>query len=101
MPDNGFLVNTGRSWTVDQEALLAELRSGRLRAGLGVYDVEPLPLDHPFRSLPNVILLPHVAGATVEARDRQGGCTVRDARNVLSGQPLAHEVTRERLAILA
>ena len=101
MPDNGFLVNTGRSWTVDQEALLAELQGGRLRAGLDVYDIEPLPLDHPFRSLPNVILLPHMAGATVEARYRQGDCVVRDVRNVLTGQPLAHEVTRERLAILA
>jgi phosphoglycerate dehydrogenase-like enzyme len=101
MPDNGFLVNTGRSWTVDQEALLAELQSGRLRAGLDVYDKEPLALDHPFRSLPNVILLPHMAGATVEARHRQGDCVVRDVRNILAGHPLAHEVTLERFAILA
>lgn len=101
MPDNGFLVNTGRSWTVDQEALLAELQSGRLRAGLDVYDEEPLPLDHPFRSLPNVILLPHIAGATVEARHRQGDCVVRDLVNAFAGMPLAHEVTLERYAILA
>lgn len=101
MPDDGFLVNTGRSWTVDQDALLAELQSGRLRAGLDVYDKEPLAVDHPYRSLPNVILLPHVAGATVEARHRQGDCVVRDVKNALTGQPLAHEVTLERYAILA
>lgn len=101
MPDNGYLVNPGRSWTVDQDAMLAELQSGRIRAALDVYDEEPLPLDHPLRALPNVLLLPHVAGATVEARHRQGDCVVRDLTNMFSGKPLAHEVTLERYAILA
>lgn len=101
MPDNGYYVNIGRSWTHDEAALLAELQSGRLRAGLDVYEVEPLPLDHPFRSLPNVLLLPHIAGATVEARHRQGDCVVRDLTNAFTGQPLAHEVSLERFAILA
>jgi phosphoglycerate dehydrogenase-like enzyme len=101
MPDNGFLVNPGRSWTVDQDALLAELQSGRIRAALDVYDQEPLPLDHPFRSLPNVILTPHIAGASAEGRYRQGDCVVRDLANVFAGEPLAHEVTLERYAILA
>lgn len=101
MPDGGYIVNVGRSWTMDQDALLSELRGGRLRAGLDVYDVEPLPLDHPFRSLPNVLLLPHIAGASVEARHRQGDCVVRDLANAFSGRPLAHEVTLERFAVLA
>jgi phosphoglycerate dehydrogenase-like enzyme len=101
MPDNGYLVNPGRSWTVDQDAMLAELKSGRLRAALDVYDEEPLPLDHPLRALPNVLLLPHIAGATVEARHRQGDCVVRDLTNMFEGKPLAHEVTLERYAILA
>ena len=101
MPNNGYLVNTARSWVVDQDALLAELRSGRIRAALDVYDTEPLPLDHPFRSLPNVILTPHIAGATIQARHRQGECVLRDLTNAFTGQPLAHEVTLERYAILA
>ncbi len=101
MPDNGYLINTARSWVVDQEALLAELRSGRIRAALDVFDEEPLPLDHPFRSLPNVLLTPHIAGATMQTRDRQGECAVRDLENALAGRPLAHEVTLERYAILA
>src|SRR5690606_15455205 len=71
MPDGGFLINTARSWVVDQEALLAELQSGRLRAALDGYDQEPLPADHPFRSLPNVILTPHVAGASAQTNRRQ------------------------------
>lgn len=101
MPDNGYLVNTARSWVVDQDALLAELRSGRIRAALDVFDEEPLPLDHPFRSLPNVLLTPHIAGATMQTRDRQGECAVRDLENAFAGRPLAHEVTLERYAILA
>lgn len=101
MPDNGYLVNPGRSWTVDQDAMLTELQSGRIRAALDVYDEEPLPLNHPLRALPNVLLLPHVAGATVEARHRQGDCVVRDLTNMFEGRPLAHEVTLERYAILA
>ncbi len=101
MQDDGFIVNCGRSWTMDQDALLAELQSGRIRAGLDVYDKEPLAEDHPFRALPNAILLPHVAGATVEARYRQGECVVREITNLVNDQPLAHEVTLERYAILA
>ncbi|MGI8484041.1 MAG: NAD(P)-dependent oxidoreductase [Thermomicrobiales bacterium] len=101
MQDGAYLVNTARSWVIDQEALLAELESGRIRAALDVFDMEPLPLDHPFRSLPNVILTPHIAGATHEGYARQGDCAVRDIVNAFSGKPLEHEVTLDRYAILA
>jgi phosphoglycerate dehydrogenase-like enzyme len=101
MPDNGYLVCTARSWVVDQEALLAELQSGRIRAALDVFDEEPMALDHPFRALPNVLLTPHIAGATMQTRIRQGECAVRDLANAFAGRPLAHEVTLERYAILA
>lgn len=101
LPDNGYLVNTARSWIVDQDALLAELQTGRIRAALDVFDEEPMALDHPLRSLPNVLLTPHIAGATMQTRIRQGECAVRDIENALDGRPLAHEVTLERYAILA
>lgn len=78
LPESVYLVNTARSRVIDQDALLAELASGRIRAALDVFDREPLPLDHPFRSLPNVILTPHIAGGTRETRDRQGACVVRN-----------------------
>lgn len=78
-----------------------ELQTGRIRAALDVFDVEPLPLDHPFRSLPNVILTPHMAGASVQARWRQGDCVVRDLTAVFRGTPMSHEVTLERYPILA
>jgi len=101
LPDNGYLVNTARSWVVDQDALLAELQSGRIRAALDVFDQEPMALDSPFRTLPNVLLTPHIAGATMQTRIRQGECAVRDLENAFAGRPLAHEVTLERYAILA
>jgi phosphoglycerate dehydrogenase-like enzyme len=64
MPDDALLVNVGRGKCVDQEALLAELRSGRLRAAIDVTDPEPLPDGHPLWSAPNLMLAPHVAGNT-------------------------------------
>ena len=101
MRDGGYLVNTARSWVVDQDALLVELQSGRIRAALDVFDHEPLPSDHPYRSLPNVILTPHIAGGTLQTRNRQGECAVTDLENVFAGHPLQFEVTLERYPILS
>ncbi|HWV24286.1 MAG TPA: hydroxyacid dehydrogenase [Thermomicrobiales bacterium] len=101
MQDDGYLVNTARSWIVDQDALLAELQSGRLRAALDVYDEEPLPADHPYRALENVILTPHVAGASRQTNRRQGLMAVEDIHRLFAGEPLLHEVTKERYKVLA
>ena len=67
MADGAILVNAARGVIVDTDALLAELRSGRLRAALDVTDPEPLPADHPLWTAPGLLLTPHVAG-TVEGR---------------------------------
>ncbi len=101
MRDGALLVNTARSWMVDEAALLTELRTGRIAAALDVFDTEPLPLDSPFRQLANVILTPHVAGASVQARFRQGVTIASEIARFFSGQPLQYAVTRERYAILA
>ncbi len=101
LQDGGFLINTARSWVVDQDALLAELQTGRIRAALDVFDREPLPPDHPYRSLPNVILTPHIAGGTLQTRNRQGECAVTDLENVFAGRPMQYEVTLDRYPILA
>ncbi|MFJ3034632.1 NAD(P)-dependent oxidoreductase [Curtobacterium pusillum] len=64
MPDGALLVNVGRGPVVDTDALLVELRTGRLRAALDVTDPEPLPDDHALWRLDGVIVTPHVGGNT-------------------------------------
>jgi phosphoglycerate dehydrogenase-like enzyme len=100
MPDEAVLVNTARSWLVDQDALLAELGRGRIDAGLDVYDEEPLPADHPFRALPNVLLVPHEAGGTLDARWRAGHIIADEVARFVAGEPLRHEVTEATVAIM-
>ncbi|MEU6440589.1 hydroxyacid dehydrogenase [Streptomyces sp. NPDC047046] len=97
LPDGAGLVNTARSWLVDEAALLAEVRGGRLDAALDVYDAEPLPVDHPLRALPNVLLTPHQAAATVEGRHALGTSTVAEIARYLAGEPLRHAVGPEAL----
>lgn len=100
MPDDSILVNTARSWLVDQDALLAELQTGRIDAGLDVFDEEPLPADHPFRALPNVLLVPHEAGGTLDARWRAGHLIADEVARYATGEPLQHEVTEAMVAIM-
>jgi phosphoglycerate dehydrogenase-like enzyme len=70
MPDGAVLVNAARGPVVDTDALVAELRSGRLRAALDVTDPEPLPGDHPLWSAPGLLLTPHVGGSVPGAMRR-------------------------------
>ena len=93
--DGAIVVNTARSAVIDMEALTAELVSGRLRAGLDVFDIEPLPADSPLYGLENAVLTPHVAGGTVEARLAQGAGVVDEVTAFLAGTPMQYEVTEE------
>ncbi|WP_274651958.1 D-2-hydroxyacid dehydrogenase [Paenibacillus humicola] len=71
MKDGAFYVNIGRGKTTDSDALLAALRSGKLAgAGLDVFEQEPLPAEHPFWAMENIILTPHNAGSTTAYSDR-------------------------------
>jgi phosphoglycerate dehydrogenase-like enzyme len=104
-PDAILLV-ISRSALVDEPALIARLRAGRFRAAMDVYDQEPLPAGHPFRSLPNVVLTPHRAGGTQESYWRIGRALVDDLELLLAGQPLRHtalvdEATARRQGLLA
>ncbi|MDV6013295.1 D-2-hydroxyacid dehydrogenase family protein [Haloechinothrix sp. LS1_15] len=60
MKQGALLVNTSRGPIVDEDALLAAVHRGGIRAALDVYDTEPLPVDHPLRSAPNTVLTPHI-----------------------------------------
>lgn len=64
LPDGAVVVNVARGKVVDTDALVAELQSGRLSAGLDVTDPEPLPEGHPLWTTPNTVLTPHVGGNT-------------------------------------
>ncbi|MFF7249012.1 hydroxyacid dehydrogenase [Embleya sp. NPDC008237] len=97
LADGAGLVNTARSWLVDERALLAELATGRIDAALDVFDREPLPVDHAFRALPNVLLTPHRAAGTVECRRRQGDIVLDEVERHLTGRALDHEVGPDAL----
>jgi phosphoglycerate dehydrogenase-like enzyme len=66
MKPGAMLVNTSRGPLVDQPALLEALHAGRIRAGIDVYDIEPLPAGHPLLKAPNTVLTPHLGYVTEE-----------------------------------
>jgi phosphoglycerate dehydrogenase-like enzyme len=101
LPDGAIFVNTARSHTVDYDALLAELQSGRIQAALDVFDQEPLPADSPFLRLDNVIVTPHVAGASTQARLRQGSVIVEELTRFFHGETLRYAVTGDMLPTMA
>jgi phosphoglycerate dehydrogenase-like enzyme len=93
LPDGALVVNVARGPVVDTDALVAELRTGRLRAALDVMDVEPLPADHPLWSMPGVLLSPHVGGNTTAFLPRAQRLIVEQLQRYVSGEPLRYEVT--------
>jgi phosphoglycerate dehydrogenase-like enzyme len=99
--DGAVVINSGRGALVDEAALLAELRSGRISAAIDVYPTEPPKRDHPYRHLDNVILSPHVGGHTIETHFRQGAAMVEEIGRYLRGEPLRWEVTAKKADVLA
>jgi len=87
MRPTAIVVNTSRGGVIDTAALAYALQTKRLgAAGLDVFEVEPLPNDHPIRRAPNCVLTPHVAAATVDAAASRFQVT-EDVIRVLCGQP--------------
>lgn len=86
MPDGALLVNVARGPVVDTDALVAELRTGRLRAALDVTDPEPLPPDHPLYDVPGLLLTPHVGGASSAMVPRIGRLVRRQVARMLAGE---------------
>jgi glyoxylate reductase len=89
--DGATLINTARGAIVDEEALVDELVSGRISAGLDVFASEP-HVPERLLALPNVILTPHIASATVETRDAMTRVLVDNVLSFMRGDPLPNEV---------
>lgn len=88
-------VNVGRGAVVDEAALLRRAERGDVQIGLDVYASEPLPADHPLRGLPNVLLLPHIAGPTPDRMPDAGAFALANVARWLRGEALRSEVTAE------
>ena len=81
----GHLINTARGAIIDTNALVDELKTGRINAALDVYEQEPLPAEHPLRELRNCLLFPHQAGPTVDYRFRCGVNAVEQIERIAAG----------------
>ena len=89
MKKTAFLVNTSRGPLVDEKALIAALQSKSIAgAGLDVFDVEPLPRDHLFRKLDNVVLTPHLGYVSQQNYAKMYPDIVEDIRAWLDGKPV-------------
>jgi glyoxylate reductase len=93
MKPTAILVNTARGPIVDQDALAASLRDGRLAgAGLDVTDPEPLPPAHHVLDTPNLLVVPHIGSATTTARAAMADRAVDNLLAALDGKPMPYPV---------
>ena len=90
MKPGAIYLNTARAALHDTDALVAALESGHLAgAGLDHFEGEILPTDHPLTAMSNVVLTPHIGGATYDVESKQAAIVVADIKAILSGgQPL-------------
>ena len=87
MKKSAYLINTSRGPIVDEKALIAVLQSKSIAgAGLDVFDIEPLPLDHPFRKMDNVVITPHLGYVSEQNYRKYFPDIVEDIRAWLDGK---------------
>jgi phosphoglycerate dehydrogenase-like enzyme len=95
MKDRALLVNVARGQVVDTDALVSELDSGRLCAALDVTDPEPLPGDHPLWRCPNLLVTPHVGGASTAMEPRAHRLVRDQLARFAAGEPLLNVMAGE------
>jgi phosphoglycerate dehydrogenase-like enzyme len=89
MKPTAYIVNTSRGPIIEEAALLSALRENKIAgAGLDVFDVEPLPVDHPLRSMDNVVLTPHLGYVSIQNYRAYFAGVVEDIRAFLDGKPV-------------
>lgn len=92
MKDGATLVNVARGAIIDTDALVAELHTGRITAGLDVTDPEPLPAGHPLWSAPNVIICPHVGGDSGAFQPRARTMVQQQLQLLSENKPLLNQI---------
>ncbi|HYC15228.1 MAG TPA: NAD(P)-dependent oxidoreductase, partial [Stellaceae bacterium] len=98
MKRTAIIVNTARGGIIDEVALEAALKAGQIAgAGIDVFAREPAAVDHPLLKLPNVVVAPHVAGVTVESRDRMAITTIQNILSMLDGKPIRENVINKEV----
>jgi phosphoglycerate dehydrogenase-like enzyme len=96
MRSSAYLINVGRGESVDEETLVEALRKGAIAgAALDVFDQEPLPAEHPFWSLPNLVLTPHISGYTPDYFQKMLAIFEDNLDRFLSGRPLRNVVDKQ------
>jgi len=101
MKKTAYLINTSRGPVVDQKALGKALAEGAIAgAGLDVFEVEPIPLDDPLLKLKNVVLTPHQASATLEARVAMARCDAENIAAVIKGEVPPPNVVPEQAGMI-
>jgi len=93
MKDGATLINLARGAIVDTDALVAELNTGRITAGLDVTDPEPLPKGHPLWSAPNLIITPHVGGDSAAFDPRARKMVQEQLARLAEKKPLLNQIT--------
>ncbi len=89
MKPTAYIVNTSRGPIIEEAALLSALRENKIAgAGLDVFDVEPLPVDHPLRSMDNVVLTPHLGYVSIQNYRAYFAGVVEAIRAFLDGKPV-------------
>jgi phosphoglycerate dehydrogenase-like enzyme len=102
LKDGAVFINTSRGAVIDQQALENELKTGRIRSYLDVFDEEPLPLESELYKLPNVRLSPHMAGGhTVNGGYERGDYIIQQLFTYHAKSTLMNEVTKDGLKIMA
>lgn len=93
--DGALFVNTSRGPIVDEDDLIAEIEKDRIYVMLDVYNKEPLPQDSPLLGREKVLLMPHMAGPTIDRRDAITNALLTDIENHMAGKPLTLEIPWE------
>jgi phosphoglycerate dehydrogenase-like enzyme len=97
MKKSAYFINISRGMVVDLAALTHALETKTIAgAGLDVFETEPLPSDHPLWEMENVIITPHIAGASAYIQQRRVATLIENLRRYISGKPLQNVVDRKK-----